>query len=719
MQTIFQFDCLLLAFSNHSNILAIVSNSSKTIELWDVDSVRVLQELEIKNFDWRKDDYEYKKNQGVHALIFSFDSKLIALSLTTDVGHFIEIWNIRSGHCLRSLQGHGSPILSIAFSHDSKTLTSASQAGEIYTWNVDFGECWQASKISPCEVLTLSRDAKLIASASPEGCMLWNARNGQSLGRLDSDLGFIKSLNFSHDSELIALVNNDNDFCILNIADMQNQRTIKEGTQLLSFSHDLQLFAMKHGDDIIIWDTNNNRRQTLRGEAIEMEYLSVSFSHDSKLLASGLYDCKLWDISSQHLQAPGSHPDSHPNTVSSVVFSHDSKYVASFSEESEMRTDELELLCSSVKIWDAGNGQCVQTIEGQEEPIVFSHTSKLIASVFSNDPTIGITDLRASNIIRAQGHKGKVISITFSHDDQVLASSSYDCTTKLWNTVNGHCLQTLDQCSLSLNFSYDSQFLATVSKEGNMIYKAENSKYQMAWSVVEGIEYLNHPRAAFSFDSRLVALARKNTIEIWDLDKSSCVHTLVLSSGFPYCVALSQDSKLLATILYPKKPLRYGGFTVKLFDVGTEHELYSLEIESDMSNFPEGISTMSFDSTNSFLDTDFGIFSLAPVLGIATDNNDNELSRHKGYTVDKVGDGLKQWVRRDRENILLIPEEYNVSTFAVKGPKICIGCTNGRVLFFAVDSDEISSTLSSETLEPWMGKRLRGKSSSVHQAQKG
>lgn len=167
---------------------------------------------------------------------------------------------------------------------------------------------------------------------------------------------------------------------------------------------------------------------------------------------SGLYDCKLWDISSQHLQAPGSQPDSHRNTVSSVVFSYNSKYVASFSEESEMRSDVLELLCSSVKLWDAGNGQCVQTIEAQEEPIVFSHTSKLLASVSSNDPTIDITDLCTSNITRAQGHKGKVISIAFSHSDQVLASSSHDCTTKLWNTVNCHCLQTLDQCSIEFEF---------------------------------------------------------------------------------------------------------------------------------------------------------------------------------------------------------------------------------------------------------------------------
>ncbi|CAG8888278.1 unnamed protein product [Penicillium egyptiacum] len=91
--------------------------------------------------------------------------------------------------------------------------------------------------------------------------------------------------------------------------------------------------------------------------------------------------------------------EGHSHGVSSVVFSHDSRLLASTSDD------------KTLKLWDATNGQCLQTLEG---------------------------------------HSYRVKSVVFSHDSRLLASALLDKTVKLWDATNGQCLQTLEGHSHSV-----------------------------------------------------------------------------------------------------------------------------------------------------------------------------------------------------------------------------------------------------------------------------
>src|SRR2546421_9122891 len=58
--------------------------------------------------------------------------------------------------------------------------------------------------------------------------------------------------------------------------------------------------------------------------------------------------------------------EGHRGTVKSVAFSHDSARLASASDD------------TTVKIWDAGSGECLQTLEGHRgsvNSVAFSHDS--------------------------------------------------------------------------------------------------------------------------------------------------------------------------------------------------------------------------------------------------------------------------------------------------------------------------------------------------------
>ncbi|KAK3902612.1 hypothetical protein C8A05DRAFT_15350, partial [Staphylotrichum tortipilum] len=140
-----------------------------------------------------------------------------------------------------------------------------------------------------------------------------------------------------------------------------------------------------------------------------------------------------WDACMQTLEG-------HTDSVTSVAFSHDSKTLASASDD------------RTIKLWDAATGSCTATLEGHTGPVysvAFSHDSKTLASA-SDDRTIKLWDAATGNCTATlEGHTDLVTSVAFSHDSKTLASASDDRTIKLWDAATGGCPATLG-CTATL-----------------------------------------------------------------------------------------------------------------------------------------------------------------------------------------------------------------------------------------------------------------------------
>jgi len=138
--------------------------------------------------------------------------------------------------------------------------------------------------------------------------------------------------------------------------------------------------------------------------------------------------------------------EGHGYRVNSVVFSHNSKQLASAS------WDNL------VKIWDAETRKCLQTLEGHGHAVlsvVFSHDSKWLASA-SWDKMVKIWDVETGKCLQTlEGHHDMVNSVVFSHDSKQLASASLDETVKIWDAETGKCLQTLVNGFFISSLSFD------------------------------------------------------------------------------------------------------------------------------------------------------------------------------------------------------------------------------------------------------------------------
>jgi WD40 repeat protein len=53
----------------------------------------------------------------------------------------VQLWEVLTGQCLKTLRGHTEKVWSVAFSRDGQTLVSGSQDETVKIWNVKTGEC--------------------------------------------------------------------------------------------------------------------------------------------------------------------------------------------------------------------------------------------------------------------------------------------------------------------------------------------------------------------------------------------------------------------------------------------------------------------------------------------------------------------------------------------------------------------------------------------------
>ena len=336
-----------VALNPAGNTLACVS-LDQTVKLWDCHTGHCFK-LWHSHTDW------------AFPVAFAPDSYNSALNTPTTLlasgsnDHTVKLWDIETGQCLKTLQGHLDLIYSIAFSPDGRFLASGGPDQTVRIWAVSTGKC--------CQILQGHTDWIFAVAFSPTGetlatcssdqtIKLWDWQTGRCLKTLQGHTDKIFNVTFSPDGQTLASGCTDQTIRLWQVTTGECFKVLQghnNRVYSVAFSLDGKTLASGSTDHTVrVWDMSTGQcAKVLTGHRNWV--FSVAFSPGGKTLASGSHDhtVRLWDVATgtcSHIC------EGHEHLVSFVAFSPDGNQVASGSQD------------QTARLWDVATGQCLKIL---------------------------------------------------------------------------------------------------------------------------------------------------------------------------------------------------------------------------------------------------------------------------------------------------------------------------------------------------------------------
>ncbi|KAJ6047584.1 hypothetical protein N7460_003731 [Penicillium canescens] len=546
----------------------------------------------------------------VFSVAFSSGGQLLASGSSDNT---VRLWDTVTGGLQRTLKGHTSPVFSVAFSSGGQLLASGSSDNTVRLWDTVTGGLQRTLKghIDWVKSVAFSPDGGLLASGSSDNTVrLWDTVTGDLQQTLKGHIGWVESVAFSPDGLLVASGSFDQTIRLWDLATGKLQSVLdledhSNRVRSAAFPHDGRLLAPGSFDQTMnLCDPATGNFQSI----LESSWVrSVAFSHDGRLLASGYQDniVRLWDPATGKLQQTF---EGHSDCFSSVTFSSDDILLASSTTR------------GTVHIWNPAMEALEQTLEGHSScitSVAFSSKDRLLASG-SSDCTVRLWDL-ATGVFRQdyEGHEETVQTVAFSPNGQLLASGSFDHTVRLWDTATG----TLKQTFVGHTDSVES--------------------------------------VAFSSDGQLLASGSDDrTIRIWDLATVKLHQTFDSHSDSVLSVAFSPDSRLLAS--------GSSDGVMRLWDTATGALQQTFGTEGRVTE-------LEFSQDGLHLSTNLGSFHIQSKCKSPLSSSPK--TNPEAIVVQR------DWIILNGKQVLWLPPEVRPSCSAIKTNKIALGHASGRIFF--------------------------------------
>jgi transcriptional regulator with XRE-family HTH domain len=295
-------------------------------------------------------------NGRLSTVAFSPGAKMLATA--TDSDGTVRLWDPATRKQLGRITGPTDLVYAVAFSHDGKALAIAGGDGTVRLWDPATHEPL-GRLIAPIDRLTaligrpppitamaFSHDGKTLVTASYDGTVrLWDLATHQPLGRLPGHIDVGNAVAFSPDGKTLAT--GEGFHGTVRLWDPAKRKPLRrladhtepmdtEGLDAVAFSPDGKTLAIAGGDGTVrLWDPATRKPLSpLPGPFGPID--AIAFSPDGKTLAiaGGGGTVRLWDLTTRKPLGPLPGP---LGAVIAVAFSPDGRTLATVSSSKAVR----------------------------------------------------------------------------------------------------------------------------------------------------------------------------------------------------------------------------------------------------------------------------------------------------------------------------------------------------------------------------------------------
>ena len=500
-----------------------------------------------------------------------------------------------------ALTGHGTRVLSAAYSPDGTRLATIGDDGTTIVWDPSTGEerMRLPGSTQPSDLVTDRRVAysprgNLLAAGDNRLVRLYDASSGDLVRTLDGHAADVTAVAFDRDGARVASGASDGTVAIWEVSDgtrLAAMAAHADAVEGLTFSPDGQRLITGGGDaSLRFWDVETGALLH-EDTGFDSEVIGPTFSPDGSLFAfSASSEAYLWRLA---FTGAGSETQV---TYEEVLAIPDSGGVE-FSPDGRLLATASGI---EVSVREAATGQELQRLLGHTDwvmGIAFSPDGESLVTT-SLDGSVRIWRLGPGSelVAFAVPPAGYGVRVVFSPDGSTIAANGGDGTATLWDAATGERRQILaghDLEVINIAFSADGKRLATASLDATAIVWETSTGRQLF--TLKGHQ-VGVRDIAFSPDgSRIATGGFDGTARIWDASTGEELHTISGHGGLVLGVAFSPDGALLAT------SSRDG--TVKTWDAETAQPLRTLEGHEagiiDVAFSPDGskLATGSGDAT--------------------------------------------------------------------------------------------------------------------------